>query len=505
MTPYEAPVRRAKRRSATGTSFHVRGPLWELAAVLCLIAVYEFAEDVFSGGAVEAMNLLGPAWLGIVVVFAAWTMLRGNPDHVWTAMFWFRIGVAVYFCAGSVLPVLASYTIVNNLRSMFAFQAADIFKLNMITAYAALTVLATSRLVDFAARGRSASSGGNRREISSEESDTLWFANLFLIAGAVLKVFFIIPAALGVSSFVLPGALVAFGNATYIAIYLYTIMSLNRSPWAFAVVCALVVAEVATGLLLFNKSMVLLPFIFFSLGWLHARVTAPKVIAVVAVFMLSFAVLQPWVAHARTMQVINYGVETSISAAERWSLLDSFFSTSTQTLAADSLEQSFTRFTFVNAATFVISRYDMGSPGDVLRDALPLLVPRILWPDKPTFSPGAELAFLATGEIGNSISAGLFPEAYWWSGWWGIPTLMIPYGIILALASRYTLSILRRGDWIYLPAVMLALTLGIKVDNSYTTTVIGGTALLLGVHFVCYFMGMAIKIFAPSQRRRNFA
>ena len=45
----------------------------------------------------------------------------------------------------------------------------------------------------------------------------------------------------------------------------------------------------------------------------------------------------------------------------------------------------------------------------------------VLWPEKPLLLSGYELATLATGGVGNSISAGYFAETYWNFGWIGLP------------------------------------------------------------------------------------
>jgi hypothetical protein len=189
---------------------------------------------------------------------------------------------------------------------------------------------------------------------------------------------------------------------------------------------------------------------------------------------------------------------------QRASLLASYFSeeTSVETTFKDA---TFGRLSYVNAGTFVINRYDQGIPSESLNGALALLIPRFLWPDKPIYAPGADLAFLVSGREGNSISAGLFAESYWSFGWWGQLSLIIPFGAILAWASVRSLRVIERGDWIFAPALFFAIKMGLRVDGHYINDVIGSFAVLLGLYFVCHVVGASLGFTAvPASRARRF-
>lgn len=476
------------------------GPHWELAATGAVVAAYLLAETIFGSYAPDVMNIFGPAWLGGVLALAAWSMARRNPDVTWTAIFWFRVATSVYFCAGSLVPLLASYTTSAYLRTYYEFQDAEILKLNLIVATSTLLVQLTSFVIDQASR-RTAPDSRNKSADAQMGSSALRIGLLFLLLGGTIKYWLIVPSSLGLTNLVVPGGLAAFGNGTLIAIYLLTAWSLQSAPRAFPFICCFIAIEMFTGLLLFNKTWVLLPIVVFALAWFRAGMSTPKVVVIAVLFSVSFGLLQPWVAYARQTEMVTLGGPTTESPSKRIEILTSYFSDTSSVALSMTDDSSLARFSFVNVATFVIARYDHGLPGNNLDGALTLLVPRFLWPEKPIYDPGAELHLLMTGMEGSSISAGLFAEAYWALGWWGVVLLTIPYAIVLTLVSRYALGVLRRGQWIYLPALFTAMTLGLHVDNAYATTVVGATAILIGVHMVCYAMHVVLASRAPRAGR----
>ena len=138
-------------------------------------------------------------------------------------------------------------------------------------------------------------------------------------------------------------------------------------------------------------------------------------------------------------------------------------------------QSALSRLSYVNAAAMVVSWHDAGMTGESLDYALTVFVPRFIWPDKPIItSVGTDLYTAATAQIGSSISPGLFAEAYWNFGWLGVPVLMIPLGIILAVFSRYSLAMMGHERWLHMPVILLGVWAGIRVDGWYVADIVGG-------------------------------
>jgi hypothetical protein len=157
------------------------------------------------------------------------------------------------------------------------------------------------------------------------------------------------------------------------------------------------------------------------------------------------------------------------------------------------------RFSYVNAASMVVAWHDLGRPGSTLENALAAFVPRLLWPGKPEISAGGkELYTEATGGVGTSISPGLPAEAYWNFGWWGIPLLMLPLGIVLATLAHASTRIMSQERWLYLPVVLMSIQVGTRVDGSYVGDCIGAPV-TIGVMYLL-LRGLEIVFFSRSAR-----
>ena len=118
--------------------------------------------------------------------------------------------------------------------------------------------------------------------------------------------------------------------------------------------------------------------------------------------------------------------------------------------------------------------YDEGRHADSLSHVFAVFIPRFVWPDKPDLTEtGRVLYALATGQVGTSISPGLFAEAYANFGWWGLPSLMLPLGMVLALLNRVAVRLVLQSRWLYLPVVLMGVQVGTRVDGHFVIDVVG--------------------------------
>src|SRR6185437_16813150 len=84
-------------------------------------------------------------------------------------------------------------------------------------------------------------------------------------------------------------------------------------------------------------------------------------------------------------------------------------------------QSGLSRLSYVNIDAFVVDRYDSGVPGDTFHNAGAVVIPRVLWPNKPIITQlGSDLNLRVFGQEGSSLGIGHFAEAYWNFGWWGI-------------------------------------------------------------------------------------
>jgi hypothetical protein len=384
----------------------------------------------------------------------------------------------MYFGLGQLVAVLGDEPTLIAIRTLYPFTDEECLRFNQLCATGMLCVLIGAAITPWTfGVPRSGA-----RSVTLRADQLGW---LFLIVGGFARYGLVIPFALGLQEGILPG-IVSNLSKTYAAgLMLQTIHGLQRRNWLLiAVTMMLACVDIGAGMLLFNKTEVMLTILFMSLA-LYTQRPKPMVLAgIVAVAVFTFMQIVPIVSYGRDA-LGRQGSAYAGTLEQRTTIMQEYFRAGALVSAGSDNPSGLLRLSYTNAGTLIMSYYDAGAPRDTIANVAAAVVPRILWPDKPNLSAqGTELYFIATGQVGSSISATLFGEAYGNYGWLGVPFLMIPYGVILALLSRCLPAAMVRGDWFLLPAVLMGIVPGLRVDGSYAMDVVGGpltTAVLIAI------------------------
>ena len=109
----------------------------------------------------------------------------------------------------------------------------------------------------------------------------------------------------------------------------------------------------------------------------------------------------------------------------------------------------------------------------------------MIWPEKPNITEiGQDFNELAVGSRTSGSAPGLFADAYWDYGWWGVPLLFLPMGALFALMSRYAIWVQVTGRWMLFPVVLMMMRMGYRVDGFYITDILGPIFLLTAYHII---------------------
>ena len=125
------------------------------------------------------------------------------------------------------------------------------------------------------------------------------------------------------------------------------------------------------------------------------------------------------------------------------------------------------------------------------------LIPRFLWPNKPSVSDANRSYQVSYGVTQQedldhvAIGAGLIPEAYMNFGWAGIPVVMCLSGVILGVFER---ALLGRQAGVFASALGLAYVLQLLSLNEQAAAYFGG---------MIQIVGLSILIFLPALRFQN--
>jgi hypothetical protein len=485
-------------------------------ALLSLFALSAFMSYVgLDGRWLVYFNILNSAVYGGVLLWYAFAMTKRNRLSIWTAAFWFRVSAGVYYGFGCVYPYIAGADTLRVILSVNVFDDHDLSKLILINYVSTIAIILGISVVFKDRALRSHGNEGAGFNVYSERS-AFWYGVGFLTIGAFARYAIYIPWQFGYFDTVVPGLMVTVSKSLYPGIYLLVRAGLQRKGLLLIFILAFVCFEFVVSVATFSKTEVFLLFIFVFMAVLNQGAGVRGHIALLSVFILALSILQPFVLYGRAEVVERFQGKANLS--DRLDITRGYWSGSASTVSGGQVQDSMLRLSYVNVSSLVVGWKDQGRSGDTLKYALAVFIPRMLWPDKPIISSiGTELYNRARGHDGSSISAGLFAEAYWNFGWWGIPILLVPAGFIMGWFSRFSISAMASGNWLYMPVVLLGVQMGLRTDGGLVGDVLGAgwmalivaVSLRVGALLVRKFTGLRLDIaddpVAAVGRRRGYS
>lgn len=500
MRTYPQVANRSARQKFDGRRGNALAPSWlEICSLAGLFLAYLAADELFGEKSYLTVNLVGPLMMTAILGIGAWRLVRSDGKHAWTALMWFRLSTAVYFGIGTYAVFIMNDASRLYIESFYQFFDADIYKMNLVVTLSVAVVLLFARFVILAVDRN----GGGRRMDDASSDDAYWqrlrsVGLLFIVVGQTISYGLKIPQHFGWTSGDWPGSILQFSDCTLVGIFMLTLWTLSRAPRLMPLLILLVGVELLMELLMFNKSGILKTLIMFLLAFLWRKLTiARAVVAAVAAIGLYVAVT-PVVTNARSELGLKYG-QRPAGFLDRLQILTSYGSASTFSNKGET-QDSLLRISYVNAATLVIREYDMGMPANWPELLPAVFVPRFLWPEKPIITDvGLDIYEIGTGRRNSSSGAGIFADAYWAMGWWGVLVYMAACGLIMGGLSAMTARVLREGWWMQFPVVLMALLMGFRTDGHYIADVAGASVMLIGMYGV---LAIAERVLAASGLRR---
>lgn len=238
--------------------------------------------------------------------------------------------------------------------------------------------------------------------------------------------------------------------------------------FAFGVLSCSVVAGASTGM----KEAMLTPILACFTGFMLAYRRLWPVVAVSLAALPIFLALQTW--NSMSREVI-WDEDRRLGAADRVLAMAEVTRVAIQVGEAQQSDSGLSRLcTLVPMLrTLELLRHDQGI--SVADGLVGPLVPRVLWPSKPSVVIGSTLYERFTGYEGSSSSPGQPMEAYMYGGWTGVVAIGLSLGLLAAFASvligalwgshkaaslgiliPLSLSFLKCENWLYgyLPALI---------------------------------------------------
>jgi hypothetical protein len=443
---------------------------WEIIALgLTWIVIAVLAW----GRSNDAANIFGPSALILIMGAANWQMVRAETNAIWSPLFGFRLGVAVFLGVGSLVPYLVDDIQLDRMMALYAFSPPEVSKVLLLWLLYASLIIAFAKVTSTFRPSVPKSWTG--APVSWLDSGTLGL--IFIIVGSAYSVVIDLGFALGIFHFVLPGTVsTIFQAINAVGLFLIALTAFERRGWWYIVLVGDLVFSILLALILYNKSGVLFPILLVGIAILIRRVTVPRILLVAGCLFMVLSVLQPSIEDARNRHELMYGQSDeggTIAAGtvpERFHNVVAYWTEGP--VYPEGLGQGITRLSYLNIGAYLVAEYDLGIGGNTMSGALAALIPRFVWPNKPIVTDvGRELHERIFGAAVSFIAPTTAGDIYWNYGWVGV-VLICPFlGVALWIGTLASALTVREKDWFMMPFVVLAFRTALGVDQAFVVGV----------------------------------
>lgn len=413
-----------------------------------------------------------PALVGAACVWASYRSVRRQPAALWTPLPWFLAAWAVYYGFGPLVYVYGTPESVAYMDNLYAVSEEALLRTNALNLIALLAVISGLKLL---AHLRIA--GLSRRQ--KARADDPWrVAWLFLAIGVPIKYLFELPYVLGLVDFVLPGTVQYLGTFSGLAIIPLSVAASEGRRGARTALWTLVLAELAVGIVMLAKLHIIKTVLLVLLGRYAVRANLRSlIVAGLTIAVAYVVVLSPFVNFARIM----LGRASAQDVTEATRAVAAFGAEGREALAdvLPGVQAWWTRLAYPNAQAFAMAEYDQNRPGRTFAMVAYAFVPRFLYEDKPIMTPGIEFTRLIQGTDTSSTGLGFAAEAYWNGGWPLVIGTGLFVGGLFAVLGRLSSTSMRTRRWLLAPLVFQTIYLGLRPDDWFVPTYIGGVLQVL--------------------------
>lgn len=460
-------------------------PSWlEISELALLNIAYLFALT-FGGAMLDITNMMGPSFLIAVLGFGAARMLHKSVNTLWTPFFWMRISSIAYFGVGSIVPYIVNQETRQALDAFYLTFPDDVAHFNLVTGLFILTTFLAFRASSMFVNQQSKKEGSYLFNYVPEPCGigNAAFAAVCLAVGIVVRYLILLPHSFGLIETYVPAWLANLSQLALVGYYLGTVETLRRRPVMVYAIVALALLDFVTGVLEFSKTSALLPLIMIVIALVQHYRRLWVTGALLAALVGTFFTIAPVVTYGRTMLGKANGTVFSGTLDQRVAILQSYSPAAADIETNSDLQGGWARLSYIAAGSFVIDQYDAGRPGATLRNAGYTLIPRALYPDKPSITAvGSELSIAINGNDTSQISAGWPPELYWNGGWTLVLLGAILIGTLFAILSLYAMAVLGNNSVHLLLAVLMGLRMGTRMDGFVVPDVFGVLPIIIVTH-----------------------
>jgi hypothetical protein len=414
------------------------------------------------------------AWCVIGMILAAGTIVR-----------FFRLGVryilcdhlmmftgvfVAYFLFGALFLAAGPDDGVSRMLAYYPINAREAMRVDAVNAIGFGLALMAAALV----RGRWIERQSARVSRVFSRVPAHIAVLVFLLVGGFASLN-VVTLDLGLRDGIVSGTWRALAGLSFVAIFLSSAYRgrWQAGLWLIAILVALL--DVAGGLLLFNKTAVVMPLAMLVAG-VSIRPHSYKILLLGLMgLVLVFAAIAGPIAYSRN----TYGDEGGRVLQARWDLLKEAF-LSGRAKETSEAYNPWARFCYTAPQAAALDFHDLGFGGNEVSLIPWLFIPRALAPNKPIITQsGTKLNTKITGNVGSSTGIGIFASGYYNGGWLMLGLASILCGLILSQTSAIARAIISNRALLLLPFALFGLHIAFRIDGTFVADYIGAFVFIL--------------------------
>lgn len=454
-------------------------------AALCLFTLFLYAVGAgYEGETLTVINTVGPLIFSAGLIWGIISLIQRSVNNLWVPLFWYRIAMLVYFGMGALVPLYANESARSMISNFYEFYPNDLLRLNILLTVFHLLVLFFSTIIMSIVKGTIKGRNKSAKPLISRSNIGLGACGaIFLVVGGLVNFLIILPAALGLYDLSILGQFINLSLASLLGYFMLTLWSLrNKSGW-LPVIIGAASLETLLGLLVMSKFVTLFPGVMVGLSFVFYKPTIRRLAIFASVMLFVFTMLAPVIGYARSAGMSAYAGQAN--PLEVASIYASYYSGDMIIDVDKDSQNGWARLSYVNVGAFAMNQYDAGHPGDSLKYAPIIWVPRLLYPDKPHVTDiGKEFTYAINGNYESSTSPGIPAESYWDMGWLGVVVISAALALIFTLWSFYTYIAIGCEAWHLFFVVLIGMRTASRLDGGFVVDILGPLGIAVLAHIV---------------------
>ena len=230
--------------------------------------------------------------------------------------------------------------------------------------------------------------------------------------------------------------------------------------------------EFLSSFLLLSKEPILITAIFATFIILYYSFNFKQLIINALLLISVYSFIQPVFSILRSADSNTFGITSVSELSEAYSTVQVFYSDNFSQSIARNYQGWWARISYVNYQAFAVDAYNKGYNGDTFENNKYILIPRLLYPEKPNMNSGTKYHHLVTNKLNlnnpNNTGPGIFFEAYWNGGFVYLFMVIFYFSTLLFFISKIIVQNLIQKNFLILFLSVNAIYLGRGIDDWFS-------------------------------------